>query len=511
MSADARNTDRLDPPLRRLVAVVLLGGIMGILDGSVVAVGVDTLAARFHTSLSTIGWVSTGYLLALTIAIPITTWAADRFGARRLWLTALVVFLSASLASGLAWNITSLIVFRVIQGLAAGVLDPLVLTLLARAAGPHRAGRVMGLMGMVLSAGPVLGLIVGGIVLESASWRWMFLINLPVGAVALLGAARAVPADPPRQAPTSRLDVLGVALIGPGFAAVVLALTQAADRTAVVAWQVLVPLAAAVTLLAGYAVHALRGRPHRRTPPLIDLRLFASPGFAASVVVMTLVGLTMFANLFVLPLYYQQQHGRGALGAGLLVAPFAVAAVICMPLSGRLSDRLGPRALVRGGAVVAVLGQLAFTGIGAHTNEVWPALAAFVVGAGLSFVGAPTMGSLYRTLPPESVSQGSSVLYILNQLGAAIGIAVVTLILATVGPENTRGMAGFHGVHWFALAAVAVILAMSAFLPRRDATTEAAVPAAGAATATATASMSTSTSGTVPSARSAATAQEGTR
>ncbi|MCK9931542.1 DHA2 family efflux MFS transporter permease subunit [Frankia sp. Mgl5] len=510
MSAEARDADRLDPPLRRLIAVVLLGGIMGILDGSVVAVGVDTLAARFHTSLSTIGWVSTGYLLALTIAIPITTWAVDRVGARWLWLTALVVFLSASLASGLAWNITSLIVFRVIQGLAAGVLDPLVLTLLARAAGPHRAGRVMGLMGMVLSAGPVLGLIVGGIVLESASWRWMFLINLPVGAVALLGAARAVPADPPRQAAGGRLDVLGVALIGPGFAAVVLALTQAADRTAVVAWQVLVPLVAAVTLLAGYAVHALRGRPHRRTPPLIDLRLFASPGFAASVAVMTLVGLTMFANLFVLPLYYQQ-HGRGALGAGLLVAPFAVAAVICMPLSGRLSDRLGPRALVRGGAVVAVLGQLAFTGIGAHTNEVWPALAAFVVGAGLSFVGAPTMGSLYRTLPPESVSQGSSVLYILNQLGAAIGIAVVTLILTTVGPENTRGMAGFHGVHWFALAAVAVILAMSAFLPRRDATTEAAVPAAGAATATATATATTSTSGTVPPALSAATAQEGTR
>ncbi len=474
--AQVLDEGRFDPALRRLIAVVLLGGIMGILDGSMVAVGVDTLAARFDAALSTIGWVSTGYLLALTVAIPVTTWAVDRFGARRLWLAGLVAFLVASVASGLAWNVSSLIVFRVLQGLAAGILDPLVLTLLARAAGPHRAGRVMGLMGMVLSAGPVLGLIVGGAVLAHFSWRWMFLINLPIGVAALIGALRVIPRDAPTgDAPTgdvstggvprTRLDVLGVALVGPGFAAAVLALSQAADRTTFVAWQVLLPLAAAVALLAGYAGHALRPAAARRTPPLIDVRLFTSGGFAASVAIMMLVGLAMFANLFVLPLYYQQQHGHGPLASGLLVAPFAVAAIIAMPQSGRLSDRLGARRLVRVGALVAAVGEFAFTRVGAHTAEVWPALAAFVVGLGLSFVGAPTMGSLYRTLPPASVPQGSSVLYILNQLGAAIGIAVVTLILATVGDGG--GVDGFHGVYWFALGTIVIILAASLLLPGR--------------------------------------------
>ncbi|MCL9761710.1 MFS transporter [Frankia sp. AiPa1] len=481
----AESARRLDRPLRRLITVVLLGGIMGILDGSVVAVGVGTLADRFDTSLSTIGWVSTGYLLALTVAIPVTTWAVGRVGARRLWLSALAAFLCASLASGLAWNVASLIVFRVLQGLAAGVLDPLVLTLLARAAGPRRAGRVMGLMGMVLSSGPVLGLIVGGLVLETVSWRWMFLINLPIGVVALLGAIRVVPRDAPpslaapapaartsdspasgspasaQAAGAARLDVVGVALLGPGFAGVVLALTQTAERTTAAAWQVLVPLVAAVVLLGGYGSHARRAARRPGPPPLIDLRLFGRGGFSASVAIMMLVGLAMFANLFVLPLYYQQQHGEGTLASGLLVAPFAVAAVLCMPLSGRLSDRIGPRRLVRGGAVVAALGEFGFVLVGAHTSEVWPALAAFVVGAGLSFVGAPTMGSLYRTLPPADVPQGSSVLYILNQLGAAIGIAVVTLILATA----SSAMAGFHGVHGFALGAAAVILAASGLLP----------------------------------------------
>ncbi|CAJ62585.1 MULTISPECIES: DHA2 family efflux MFS transporter permease subunit [Frankia] len=469
--AQVQDEGRFDPVLRRLITVVLLGGIMGILDGSMVAVGVDTLAARFDAALSTIGWVSTGYLLALTVAIPVTTWAVDRFGARRLWLAGLVAFLAASVASGLAWNVSSLIVFRVLQGLAAGILDPLVLTLLARAAGPRRAGRVMGLMGMVLSAGPVLGLIVGGAVLAHLSWRWMFLINLPIGAVALIGALRVIPRDAPAGDPSAgevartRLDVLGVALVGPGFAAAVLALSQAADRTTFAAWQVLVPLAAAVALLAGYVGHALRPADARRPPPLIDVRLFTSGGFSASVTIMMLVGLAMFANLFVLPLYYQQQHGHGPLASGLLVSPFAIAAIIAMPQSGRLSDRLGARRLVRAGALVAAVGEFAFTRVGAHTAEVWPALAAFVVGLGLSFVGAPTMGSLYRTLPPALVPQGSSVLYILNQLGAAIGIAVVTLILATVGDGS--GVDGFHGVYWFALGTVVIILAAGLLLPGR--------------------------------------------
>ena len=162
---------RLDPALRRLIGVILLGGIMGILDSSMIAAAADTLAQDLDTSLATVSWVSTSYLLALTVSIPVTTWAVDRFGGRRLWLVGLVVFLAGSIGSGLAWDAPSLIVFRVVQGLGAGLLDPLMLTLLARASGPERAGRVMGLMGVVGSSGPVLGPVVGGIILQGLSWR----------------------------------------------------------------------------------------------------------------------------------------------------------------------------------------------------------------------------------------------------------------------------------------------------------------------------------------------------
>lgn len=462
-TAAAPPDDRLEPALRRFIAVILLGGTMGIIDGTVVAVGVHTLARHFHTSLSTVGWVSTGYLLALTIAIPITTWAVGRYGVRRLWLSGLVLFLIASLAAGLAWNIASLLVFRVVQGAAAGILDPLLLMILARAAGPARAGRVMGLMGVVLSSGPVLGLIVGGVVLDALDWRWIFFINLPIGAIAFPGAFKLLPADAPEaDAPRTRLDLLGVALLGPGVALLVLALSQAADHSGFGVWQVWAPLAAGVVLLLGYAGHALR---ERGTPPPIDLRLFTRPSFTAAVGVMALIGLATFANMFILPLYYQQLHHHGALAAGLLLAPYGVGCAAAMPTAGRLSDRLGPRNLARWGALVGAAGTALLVVSGTSTPDVVPVLGAVVFGVGLSFVGAPTMGSLYRTLPPQLVPQGSSTLYILNQIGAAVGIAVITLILQTQG--GATAARGFHDAYWFVLGAVVLVLAASFVLPGR--------------------------------------------
>ncbi|WP_329427770.1 DHA2 family efflux MFS transporter permease subunit [Streptosporangium sp. NBC_01495] len=454
--------DRLDSHLLRMIAVILLGGLLGILNSTMAAVATDTLAKAFDTSLSTVGWTSTGFLLAVTVTIPFTTWAVDRFGGKRLWLCGLILFLAGSLASGLAWDVGSLIVFRVVQGVGAGILDPLVLILLARAAGPHRAGRVMGLMGVVLSLGPVLGPIAGGAILQGLPWRWMFLLSVPVGVIAILLAARVLPADPPSEErqPRVRLDVLGLALIGPGFAALILALSQAAEQASFTVWQALLPLAVGAVLLIGYTIHAFRTR---RTPPLIDLRLFANRGFTASVTIMGLGGLANFATLFALPLYYQQAHGHGVLAAGLLMAPAGLGGAIAMPLAGRLSDRLGARGLAGGGAIVAALSGLAFTRIGAETLELWPALIALTMGLGMGFFSAPTMGSLYRTLPAPLVAQGSSVLYMLNQLGAAIGIAVVTLILQTADDPMT----GFHGVFWFTVAMIAVILAAIPLLPGR--------------------------------------------
>ena len=458
--------DRLDGALLRLIGVTLLGGIMGILDSTMVTVAAETLSAEFDRSLSVISWATTGYLLALTVTIPVTGWAVRRFGVKGLWLFGLVLFMGASLASALSWSVESLIVFRVVQGVGAGILDPLVLVILARAAGPSRAGRVMGMMGVVLSLGPVLGPVLSGLLLDSFGWRSMFFINIPIGVIALLLALRVIPADASEERRAGLpLDILGFALMAPGLAALVLALTEAGERGAFATPTVLVPLVLGAVLLAAYVVRALR---LRGTEPLIDVRLFAGRSFAASVMVQGLVGVGTFAGLFVLPLYYQIAHGYTA-AAGLLVAPLGLGSALAMPIAGRLSDRLGARTLVQGGALIAVAGAFALTFIGAEGAVVRSALAAFAIGLGLGGVGAPTMGSLYRTLPPEKVPQGSSVLYNLNQLGGALGVACAALILAASGTAAgaAGGEGGFQNAYRFLVAVGVVILAASPLLPGR--------------------------------------------
>lgn len=458
--------DRIDPALRLFIVAVLLGGIMGILDGTIVAVAVETLADTFDASLSTVGWVSTGYLTALTLTVPVTSWGLARFGARRLWFSGLGLFLAASLASGLAWNVGSLLVFRVLQGIGAGIVEPTVLVLLARGAGPRRAGRVMGLMGIVWSLGPVLGPVIGGLIIEGLGWRSTFLVNLPIGLLAIMMARRLVPKDKPSEIDSSaQLDVLGVSLLGPGVAAGILALTQVGENGTATTWQVLLPLVLSATMLAAYSAYALR--PGNQAP-LIELRMFGNTSFSANVAIQGLVGAGTFSVLFSLPLYYQQVHGFDPFVSGLLVAPLGAGAALANPIAGRLSDYSGARTPVRTGALFAGGAAVGMANIGdGHLSGVWVGAAAFVVGAGLGVIGAPTMGSLYRILPAEQISQGSSVLYILNQLGAAVGVAVVAVVMQIQGSFDP--LQGVHGVFWFTVIIMLAILVASPLVPGRPA------------------------------------------
>ncbi len=199
----------------RVAWVVVLGAIMSILDVTVVNVAINTLAVEFDTTLPTIQWVSTGYTLALATVIPLTGWAADRFGTKRLYMTSIALFSAGSVLSGLAWSAGSLIAFRVLQGFGGGMLMPLGMTILTRAAGPQRVGRVMAVIGVPMLLGPIFGPILGGWLVDDFSWRWIFFINVPIAAGALFLARRVLPKRrPPARAP-ARLARAGAAVAGP--------------------------------------------------------------------------------------------------------------------------------------------------------------------------------------------------------------------------------------------------------------------------------------------------------
>ena len=218
------NDAGLDRGVLMVASVVVLGALMSILDVTVVNVAINTLARDFSTSLATIQWVATGYTLALATVIPLTGWAADRFGTKRLYMISISLFLAGSMLSGLAWSAGSLIAFRVLQGLGGGMIMPAGMTILTRAAGPQRVGRVMAIIGVPMLLGPVVGPILGGWLVEDFSWRWIFFINVPVGIAALICSYRILPRDV--SAHEHRLDWTGLFLLSPGLAGLIYGLAE---------------------------------------------------------------------------------------------------------------------------------------------------------------------------------------------------------------------------------------------------------------------------------------------
>lgn len=229
MTTTAVPGQRVDPALRRLVWVLVLGALAPALDTTIVNVALATLGRELHVSVATSQWAVTGYLLAMGMAIPVTGWLSERFGGKQTWLFALTLFLAGSVLSGAAWNIGSLIVFRIVQGTAAGLIMPIVTTLLVQAAGPKRLGGVMAIAMLPVVVVPVFGPVVGGLLLDELSWRWIFFVNIPLCVAAVLLAARAMPsARPKRNRPT--FDGVGLALLSPGLALTIYGLSQVNSR-----------------------------------------------------------------------------------------------------------------------------------------------------------------------------------------------------------------------------------------------------------------------------------------
>lgn len=232
-------SDKLDAGVLKIAGVVIFGAIMSILDITVVNVAIPTFQDVFDTSYTYAAWSMTGYTLALATVIPLTGWAADRFGTKRLYMLALVLFVLGSILCSTSWNITSLIAFRVIQGLGGGMLMPLGMTIMTHAAGPQRVGRVMAIMGVPMLLGPIMGPILGGWLIEYFSWHWIFLINVPIGAVAWILALIVLKPDAPQ--PSESFDFVGMLLASPGLALFLFGVSSIPGEGTVASARVLIP------------------------------------------------------------------------------------------------------------------------------------------------------------------------------------------------------------------------------------------------------------------------------
>ena len=336
-------TDRIEPYVWKIAGVVILGMIMSILDTTIVNVALRTLGHDLHSSLAQIQWVITGYLLSLAAVIPLTGWAARRFGAKRVYLTSLVLFTVGSALCAVATSTTELVLFRVLQGAGGGMIMPIAQLIMAQVAGPKRMGRVMGIVAMPAMLGPILGPVLGGTILQSLHWSWIFLVNVPIGFVAFILGWRMLPQTESGEA--GRLDVLGLALLSTASTAVVYGLAQlGTPNTSLTAPIVVLPIIAALLLTGVFCWHALRIE-----RPLLDIRLYKNRIFAAASFTTFALGAALFGAMILVPLYYQEVRHESLIATGLLVGPQGLGMLVAMPVAGRLTDRFGGGRVALGG------------------------------------------------------------------------------------------------------------------------------------------------------------------
>ncbi|KOV61461.1 multidrug transporter [Streptomyces sp. MMG1121] len=442
--------------LRRTLTVTVIGSVMAVLDMTIVNVAMRSLSESFRAPLATIQWTATAYTLALAAVIPVAAWAMGRIGARRTYATALVLFTLGSLLAACAWDAGSLIAFRAVQGLGGGLLQPVGMTLVMRVADRDRLGRAMAVGGLPLLVGPVAGPVLGGWLVDTASWHWIFLVNLPVGLLALALAVRLLPRDEPEArgrgtARRQRLDVPGLLMLSPGLALLLYGLARGGERSDFTAPGALLPTLAGAVLTAAFVRRALTVR-----EPLLDLRLLRDRTFAAGIATIALFTCGYFGSMLLGPLYWQQERGLSATAAGLLGAPSGLVVGTAMQCAARWIDKASPRRLIPAGIALAALGMVSLAWqAGVPGVAPWRMVtSAMLLGAGVGMVLMPTMTTATRQLPADRMASASTALSINSQLGASVGTAVLSVVLGAAGQHP----AGFRLTY----AVAAVLLALSA-------------------------------------------------
>jgi EmrB/QacA subfamily drug resistance transporter len=471
----AVDSDRIPRRVWIISGVAMLGAVMSILDTTIVNVALDTLGKDLHSSLTHIQWVITGYMLSLAAVIPVTGWASRRFGAKRVFILSLILFTIGSLLCGLATSDTELILFRVLQGCGGGMIMPLAQIIMADAAGPKRMGRVMGLVAVPMMLAPTLGPLLGGTIIQTLNWHWIFYVNLVVGAIAVPLAIKILPGKTGEH--TGTLDFTGLALMSTGLVGVTYGLAEAGTYGSFTNSHVVVPVVVGLLLVVGFVFHSLRTE-----HPLLDLRLYRRWHFTAASIVMFALGGAVFGAMILMPLYWQELRGFNVLKTGLLTGPQGLGMAITMPLASKLTERYGGGPVAFVGVIATALTTIPFALIGAHTPVAELCGTMLLRGAAMGASFMPAMTAAFAALERSEVSHATPQLNVLNRIGGSIGTTVLAVVLAHGELHAHTPAAAAHAfgtAFWWSVGLAALAVIPCVVLVRAESDVRKAAKAAG--------------------------------
>lgn len=442
--------DRVDRRVWIIAAACSCGPLMSGLDSTMVNVSLDTIGRVFGVALGTTQWITSGYLLALALALPLSGWLIDRVGARRIFLGCFSGFVVCSMLCGVAQSIRVLIAFRVLQGVFGGLLAPMMQMMMARHAGRHMA-RVIGVAAMPVMIGQMFGPSLGGLILTYLDWHWIFFVNVPVGLTAIGFAWVVLPAD--ETTSTRRLDLVGFAMVSPGLALLLQGLVSLAHGNPEAPYS----LIASTVLLAAFAWHALR---HPATA-LIDLRLFKRQTFRAAATTQFLSNAMNFGGQLLMPLYFLKLRGLPPSQTGLLLMPMGLGVFFALPIMGRLSERFGARAISGTGAALSFLGTVPFALAGADTPVAVLCVALLIRGFGGGSITIPSAAAAYASVPRESLGHATTAINICQRFGGPAGTTGLAICLQ-FALVRFDAPAQAYAVAFWVLAGVAVAALLAA-------------------------------------------------
>jgi len=469
MGDELQAEDGLPKGTTATALIMVLGALPTMLDSTIVNVAINGLARTFSTDLAMMQWAVTGYVLAMGVAVPFSGWLIKRLDGKSIYMAALAAFLVGSLLSAMSWNVGSLIVFRLIQGFAGGILMPLLSTIAVQlAGGSQNLGKLMSIVGIPAVFAPIIGPVVGGLIMQYLPWNWLFLVNLPIGAIGLVGLQLKLPKFPPVDK-SAKLDWPGVILLAIVSGALIYGVTEVvkADKRTIGVVFLVLGAAALVT----YVVYALR----RREKALISLDLFSSRNFSAAFVSLFLAGFATNGPMLLFPMFFQNVRGLSVVMSALWLIPQGLGMLIARPQVGKLTDRVGARFVVLPAIALTLAGTIPFAFFDAGTSQwlVWAVL--LVRGAGVGGFVVPLMADSFVGLAKTQVPTASVATRIIQNVGAAFGSAVLATVVTTAltklsGDLTSAYHAGFVASLIFMIVGVAPALFLTNKLHRHAAT-----------------------------------------